>query len=132
MSKMARPVVAGDPITFRIPVDTPTEIIDYLNDLKQAKGYGKELARLFLKAVREQLDSGHKVSILLPEHLPAEKQQWLENEESQRLIGQWIYQLLTQRTAIPLPIDGGQEAVETIKLHESTKNLIKGLGLDDD
>ncbi|MGG1442149.1 hypothetical protein [Brevibacillus laterosporus] len=133
MGKKVKPVEAGDIVTFRLPVNTPEEVLNHLTKLKESKEFGKESSRAYVNAFLDELDDSPKVSLILPDTLPVDKKQWIENKESQRILGKWLYQLLTQNTVGPIDITG-EEQQSSIEMPAPVQNLFDGImaGMEDD
>jgi hypothetical protein len=66
---------AGDAIIFRLPVDTPQVVIEFLNDLKSPNvsqpkhiSFGAECSNIFVRGIQEILDA-RLVKVTTPEPL---------------------------------------------------------------
>lgn len=89
------------PVSFRLPLDTAQPVQDFLSDLKRQEGrkYGSACASLFVSAINEKLsseDSGERVVLHLPGTITPEQRDWLDAPMTKQMLGQWIYQMLTQ------------------------------------
>lgn len=133
MAKKTKPVEAGDPVSFRLPVNTPIEVLNHLTNLKGSGEFGKECSRVFINAIQEKISDAPMISLELPEALPPEKQQWIESKESQRIIGKWLHQLLTEKSTTTIEVPS-EVTEEKISMPEPVQNLFNGLmaGMDDD
>jgi hypothetical protein len=88
----------GETISFRLPADTPQQVIDYLNDRKRVleRKFSSEMAPLFVEAVSKKLqdNSQEALSIPLPTDVSREQKEWLLNPNTRVLIGHLLYQML--------------------------------------
>ncbi|WP_141505073.1 hypothetical protein [Paenibacillus luteus] len=134
------------PVSFRLPVDTAQSVQDYLNDLKQQEGrkYGSACASLFVSAINDKLSSasigGDKMVLHLPGPITSEQREWLETPMTKQILGQWIYQMMTQPgqssvVSLPgsLPLEQKQDADNSFQIkNKTTSNLAMNLLNDDD
>jgi len=101
----AKSVVCGDVLSFRLPSDTPVEILDYLTALKRKVGrnYSQNLAQMLLIGARGMV---HKqLHIELPETMSQEQQEWLNSSISQRMLQMLIVNFLENPS---LSLDGSE------------------------
>lgn len=97
-------VKRGQPITFRIPSDTPEHILKHLQYLKktQKRNFSSEVAELVINGVSSSLSKHREtLTIPLPKGLSKAQRDWLKHEHSEALLGSIVYQLLANpvRTA---------------------------------
>jgi len=94
----------GQPITFRIPSDTPDQIIKHLQQLKQSerRNFSSKIAEYVISGVNDSLSKQRQtITIPLPKSLDKAQRDWLKHEHSEALLGSIVYQLLSNpiRTA---------------------------------
>jgi hypothetical protein len=94
----------GQPITFRIPSDTPDHILKHLQKLKETekRNFSGKIAELVVSGVNDSvLKQREAITIPLPRALDKSQRDWLKHEHSEALLGSIVYQLLTNpvRTA---------------------------------
>jgi hypothetical protein len=94
----------GQPITFRIPSDTPDHILKHLQKLKETekRNFSSKIAELVVSGVNDSvLKQREAITIPLPRALDKSQRDWLKHEHSEALLGSIVYQLLTNpvRTA---------------------------------
>ncbi len=94
----------GNPITFRIPSDTPDHILKHLQKLKETekRNFSSKIAELVVNGVNESLSKKREtITIPLPRGLEKSQRDWLKHEHSEALLGSIVFQLLSNpvRTA---------------------------------
>lgn len=94
----------GQPITFRIPSDTPEQIIKHLQQLKQSerRNFSSKIAEYVISGINDSLSKQRQtITIPLPKSLDKAQRDWLKHEHSEALLGSIVYQLLSNpiRTA---------------------------------
>lgn len=94
----------GQPITFRIPSDTPDHILKQLQRLKETerRNFSSKIAEFVMSGVNDSLSKQREViTIPLPKGLSKAQRDWLKHEHSEALLGNIVYQLLSDpiRTA---------------------------------
>ncbi|ODG91856.1 MULTISPECIES: hypothetical protein [Bacillaceae] len=94
----------GQPITFRIPSDTPDQIIKHLQQLKQSerRNFSSKIAEYVISGINDSLSKQRQtITIPLPKSLDKAQRDWLKHEHSEALLGSIVYQLLSNpiRTA---------------------------------
>jgi hypothetical protein len=94
----------GQPITFRIPSDTPDHILKHLQRLKEIerRNFSSKIAELVMSGVNDSLSKQREtITIPLPKGLNKAQRDWLKHEHSEALLGSIMYQLLADpvRTA---------------------------------
>ncbi|MCP3739895.1 hypothetical protein [Rossellomorea sp. BNER] len=94
----------GQPITFRIPSDTPDHILKHLQKLKETekRNFSSKIAELVMTGVNNNVSKQREaITIPLPKGLEKSQRDWLKHEHSEALLGSIVYQLLSNpvRTA---------------------------------
>ncbi|CAN7153186.1 hypothetical protein [Rossellomorea sp. LjRoot5] len=94
----------GQPITFRIPSDTPDHVLKHLQKLKEKekRNFSSKIAELVLNGVNDTISKQREaITIPLPKGLDKSQRDWLKHEHSEALLGSIVYQLLSNpvRTA---------------------------------
>ena len=94
----------GQPITFRIPSDTPDHILKQLQQLREVekRNFSSKIASFVIQGVSELLTKQREtITIPLPKRLTKEQHDWLKHEHSEAMLGSIVYQLLSDpiRTA---------------------------------
>lgn len=88
----------GQPITFRVPSDTPDHILKHLQKLKETerRNFSSKIASIVMAGVSEALTKQREtLTIPLPRGLTKEQRDWLKHEHSEALLGNIVYQLLS-------------------------------------
>ncbi|MEW9671701.1 hypothetical protein [Ammoniphilus sp. 3BR4] len=88
----------GQPITFRIPSDTPDHILKYLQQLKntERRNFSSKIAEFVMSGVSGSISKHREtITIPLPKGLSKAQRDWLKHEHSEALLGSIVYQLLT-------------------------------------
>ncbi|WP_201714564.1 uL1 family ribosomal protein [Rossellomorea arthrocnemi] len=94
----------GQPITFRLPSDTPDHVLKHLQKLKETekRNFSSKIAELVLNGVNDSISKRREaITIPLPKGLDKSQRDWLKHEHSEALLGSIVYQLLSNpvRTA---------------------------------
>ncbi|PFG04221.1 hypothetical protein [Bacillus sp. es.034] len=94
----------GQPITFRLPSDTPDHVLKHLQKLKEKekRNFSSKIAELVLNGVNDTISKQREaITIPLPKGLDKSQRDWLKHEHSEALLGSIVYQLLSNpvRTA---------------------------------
>ncbi|UXH43010.1 ribosomal L1 domain-containing protein [Rossellomorea vietnamensis] len=94
----------GQPITFRLPSDTPDHVLKHLQKLKEKekRNFSSKIAELVLNGVNDSIAKRREaITIPLPKGLDKSQRDWLKHEHSEALLGSIVYQLLSNpvRTA---------------------------------
>lgn len=87
----------GQPITFRIPSDTPDHMLKYLQQLKKTerRNFSSKIAEFVMNGVSGTLSKQKETLIIpLPKSLSKAQKDWLKHEHSEALLGSIVYQLL--------------------------------------
>ncbi|ERI10828.1 hypothetical protein [Aneurinibacillus aneurinilyticus] len=115
---MARLIKPGQTIPFRLPKDTPEDIIEYLNEMKEKEGssFNSKVTSLFIEAIyKKKAEKKDVVSFPLPGTLTEEQQRWINNQHTRQALGQWVYQMITQPSK---PVDVVTEPSKKKKEHD--------------
>ncbi len=94
----------GQPITFRIPSDTPEHVLKVLQQLKKTerRNFSSKIAEFVMSGVSGSLSRQREtLTIPMPQGLTKAQRDWLKHEHSEALLGSIVYQLLANpvRTA---------------------------------
>ncbi|KPL58218.1 hypothetical protein [Rossellomorea vietnamensis] len=94
----------GQPITFRLPSDTPDHVLKHLQKLKEKekRNFSSKIAELVLNGVNDTISKQREaITIPLPKGLDKSQRDWLKHKHSEALLGSIVYQLLSNpvRTA---------------------------------
>ncbi|MFB7138365.1 hypothetical protein ACFCYN_01725 [Gottfriedia sp. NPDC056225] len=90
-------LMRGQPITFRIPSDTPDQIVKQLRHLKETerRNFSSKIAEFVMDGVNNSLSKQKQtITIPLPKSLSKAQKDWLKHEHSEALLGNIVYQLL--------------------------------------
>lgn len=96
--KKEKELTRGQPITFRIPSDTPNHILKHLQRLKESerRNFSSKIAEFTLKGVNDEISiQKETITIPLPNRLNKAQRDWLKHEQSEALLGSIVYQLLS-------------------------------------
>ncbi|MRX71236.1 hypothetical protein GJU40_03495 [Bacillus lacus] len=88
----------GQTISFRIPSDTPDHLLKYLQNLKETerRNFSSKIAEFVMAGAASSKGSSREtITVPLPHQLTKSQRNWLKHEHSEALIGNIIYQLLT-------------------------------------
>jgi hypothetical protein len=114
----------GQPITFRLPSDTPDHILKHLQKLKETekRNFSSKIAELVVNGINESVSKQREaITIPLPRALDKSQRDWLKHEHSEALLGSIVYQLLTNpvRTASLLtPLNSNAMDVDEVLFHQ--------------
>ncbi|MDG5472582.1 hypothetical protein P6709_12570 [Jeotgalibacillus sp. ET6] len=119
----------GQAITFRLPSDTPDHLIRELQKIKESerRNFSSKIAEFVLEGVGSQRQSKERetVSVPLPRALSKEQRSWIRHSHSEALLGNIIYQLLSdpvRATAILASMNSTSLDIdEALYLQESTR-----------
>lgn len=94
----------GQPITFRVPPDTPEHMLKFLQQLKKTerRNFSSKIAEFVMNGVSGTLaEQQETLTIPLPNRLTKAQRDWLKHEHSEALLGSIVFQLLSNpvRTA---------------------------------
>jgi hypothetical protein len=101
---MSSEMKRGQPITFRVPSDTPDHIVKHLQQLKETerRNFSSKMAEYVIEGVNQSYSKQKEtITVPLPKGLNKSQRDWLKHEQSQALLGNIVYQLLSDpvRTA---------------------------------
>ncbi|PPA69260.1 hypothetical protein [Jeotgalibacillus proteolyticus] len=89
----------GQAITFRLPSDTPDHIIRELQKIKEAekRNFSSKIAEFVLESVGSYHQSKDRetITVPLPKGLSKEQRNWIRHSHSEALLGNIVYQLLS-------------------------------------
>lgn len=90
-----------DLLQFRLPVDTPSDVIKHLNKLSRKHGrkFGSEIADRLINTIETEAltaKKGNSIVVPLPEDLTDREKKKLASEEVRILIGQLALQLIRE------------------------------------
>ena len=114
----------GQPITFRLPSDTPDHILKHLQKLKETekRNFSSKIAELVVNGINESVSKQREaITIPLPRALDKSQRDWLKHEHSEALLGSIVYQLLTNpvKTASLLtPLNSNAMDVDDVLFHQ--------------
>ncbi|WP_096202959.1 hypothetical protein [Bacillus sp. FJAT-45350] len=88
----------GQAISFRVPSDTPDHLLKHLQRLKETerRNFSSKIAEFVMQGVvSSNVKERETITIPLPHKLSKSQRDWLKHEHSEALIGNIVYQLLT-------------------------------------
>jgi hypothetical protein len=88
----------GQAISFRIPSDTPDHLIKHIQRLKETerRNFSSKIAEFVLQGVSSShAREKETISIPLPKALSKSQRDWLKHQHSEALLGNIVYQLLS-------------------------------------
>jgi len=88
----------GQAITFRLPSDTPDHIIRQMQKLKETerRNFSSKIAEFVLDGVSSSLSKDREtITIPMPKQLSKEQRNWLKHAHSEAMLGNIVYQLLS-------------------------------------
>lgn len=88
----------GQAITFRLPSDTPDHIIKQIQKLKETerRNFSSKMAEFVLDGVGNSLSKDREtITIPMPKQLSKEQRNWLKHAHSEAMLGNIVYQLLS-------------------------------------
>ena len=88
----------GQAITFRLPSDTPDHIIKQMQKLKETerRNFSSKIAEFVLDGVSNSLSKDREtITIPMPKQLSKEQRNWLKHAHSEAMLGNIVYQLLS-------------------------------------
>lgn len=98
MKKAVNEIKRGQSVSFRIPSDTPDHILKHLQKLKEVerRNFSSKIAEFVLQGVSQSYTREREtITIPLPKQLSKIQRDWLKHEHSEALLGNIIYQLIT-------------------------------------
>ncbi|WP_310828744.1 hypothetical protein [Paenibacillus pedocola] len=100
-------IKAGQTISVSLPLDTPQNVLLYLDQLKNTgeRTYNRKISQLFIDSVSLAC-SKEKPGLLLPfpEHLSEEQQDWFNQPYTRKMLAKWIFQLLLDPSPSSSPL----------------------------
>lgn len=97
-SSSGQGIQRGQAISFRIPSDTPDHLIKHLQRLKETerRNFSSKIAEFVLQGVTSShAREKETISIPLPKSLSKTQRDWLKHQHSEALLGNIVYQLLS-------------------------------------
>ncbi len=91
-------VQRGQAITFRLPSDTPDHILKQLQKLKEEekRNFSSRIAEYVLEGVTQTIKRDNEaITVPLPKSLSKAQRDWLKHEHSEALLGNIVYQILS-------------------------------------
>ncbi|PFG15413.1 hypothetical protein [Bacillus sp. es.036] len=88
----------GQAITFRLPSDTPDHILKQLQKLKEEekRNFSSRIAEYVLDGVTQTIRRDNDaITVPLPKGLSKAQRDWLKHEHSEALLGNIVYQILS-------------------------------------
>lgn len=102
--KAANEITRGKTIAFRIPSDTPDHVLKQLQKLKdtERRNFSSRISDFVMQGVGQTIQKEREtITIPLPKNLSKMQRDWLKHEHSEALLGNIMYQLISNpvRTA---------------------------------
>lgn len=102
--KAANEITRGKTIAFRIPSDTPDHVLKQLQKLKETerRNFSSKISEFVMQGVGQTIQKDREtITIPLPKNLSKMQRDWLKHEHSEALLGNIMYQLISNpvRTA---------------------------------
>jgi hypothetical protein len=102
--KAANEMTRGKTIAFRIPSDTPDHVLKQLQKLKETerRNFSSRISEFVMQGVGQTIQKDREtITIPLPKNLSKMQRDWLKHEHSEALLGNILYQLISNpvRTA---------------------------------
>ena len=102
--KASNEITRGKTIAFRIPSDTPDHVSKQLQKLKETerRNFSSKISEYVLQGVGQDIQRDREtITIPLPKNLSKMQRDWLKHEHSEALLGNILYQLISNpvRTA---------------------------------
>ncbi|MCM3719561.1 hypothetical protein [Fictibacillus phosphorivorans] len=102
--KSANEITRGKTIAFRIPSDTPDHVLKELQKLKETerRNFSSRISEFVMQGVGQTIQKDREtITIPLPKNLNKMQRDWLKHEHSEALLGNIMYQLISNpvRTA---------------------------------
>ncbi|MGD6776109.1 hypothetical protein [Sutcliffiella horikoshii] len=97
-SSSSQGIQRGQAISFRIPSDTPDHLIKHLQRVKETerRNFSSKIAEFVLQGVTSShAREKETISIPLPKSLSKTQRDWLKHQHSEALLGNIVYQLLS-------------------------------------
>jgi hypothetical protein len=133
--KAANEITRGKTIAFRIPSDTPDHVLKELQKLKETerRNFSSRISEFVMQGVGQTIQKDREtITIPLPKNLSKMQRDWLKHEHSEALLGNIMYQLISNpvRTASLLAAlnSNSTDIDEALYLQEEKQN--DGVNLD--
>jgi hypothetical protein len=102
--KASNEITRGKTIAFRIPSDTPDHVLKQLQKLKETerRNFSSRISEFVMQGVGQTIQKDREtITIPLPKNLNKMQRDWLKHEHSEALLGNIMYQLISNpvRTA---------------------------------
>ncbi|UAL47332.1 hypothetical protein [Sutcliffiella horikoshii] len=127
-SSSSQGIQRGQAISFRIPSDTPDHLIKHLQRLKETerRNFSSKIAEFVLQGVTSShAREKETISIPLPKSLSKTQRDWLKHQHSEALLGNIVYQLLSdpvRATSILAAMNSNSTDIEqALYLQEETQ-----------
>ncbi|WP_335872571.1 hypothetical protein [Bacillus sp. 2205SS5-2] len=123
----------GQPITFRIPPSTPDHILKYLEKLKEKerRNFSSTIAEIVIRGIGQSVAiEKETITIILPKSLSKVEKDWLKHEHSEALLGNIVYQLLTnpvRTSSILTAITGEYSQEDEVASTEEPDTSMRGI-----
>lgn len=117
---MERFLHPGQSVSFRLPVDTPPNVIEFLNSYLPGKKRSAALADLLICAAQDRLhdeEDGERLVLILP-RIPPDQREWLRMPETRRMLGAFVALLLQNPAGALGSIFGKAQQAENADLPE--------------
>ncbi|WP_347548237.1 hypothetical protein ABFG93_11830 [Pseudalkalibacillus hwajinpoensis] len=121
----------GQAITFRLPSDTPDHILKQLQRLKEEekRNFSSRIAEYVLDGVTQTIRRDNDaITVPLPKGLSKAQRDWLKHEHSEALLGNIVYQILSDPLrAASLLASFNSNSIDidqALYLQESTGNAV--------
>lgn len=88
----------GQAISFRVPSDTPDHLVKHLQKLKETerRNFSSKIAEFVMQGVSRSVGREREtITIPLPQKLSKAQRDWLKHEHSEAMLGNIIFQLLS-------------------------------------
>jgi hypothetical protein len=122
-------ITRGKTIAFRIPSDTPDHVLKQLQKLKETerRNFSSRISEFVLQGVGQSIQKDREtITIPLPKNLSKMQRDWLKHEHSEALLGNIMYQLISNpvRTASILAAlnSNSTDIDQALYLQEEQKN----------
>lgn len=88
----------GQAISFRVPSDTPDHLLKHIQKLKESerRNFSSKIAEFVMQGVSRTVSREREtITIPLPQKLSKAQRDWLKHEHSEALLGNIVFQLLS-------------------------------------
>lgn len=122
-------------IVCRVPAETPSDVVHALKVKKKtSENFSAEIIRLLTVAIRMESDP-HTVTFPMPEELPQDILQWVNEENNKKMLGRFVYAALTGLPGVsgmPQVSEQKEESKEEKAAAEAARNAAAMFLNDDD